>query len=103
VLAGQFAKLLKVACGHGQTHVAASSLDLAELARWVESEVQDRELASIVREANTARQVLEESGNSAPLAALVGRKARDTANRLAPTVEVKVLVAGYRGEVLYFR
>ena len=103
VLAGQFAKLLKVACGHGQTHVAASSLELESLVRWVESEMQDQELASIVREANTARQVLEESGNAAPLAALVGRRARDTARQLAPAVEVKVLVAGYRGEVLYFR
>ena len=103
VLAGQFAKLLKIACGHGQTHVSASSLETASLVRWVENELRDPELAAIIREAHTARQALDESGCSAPLAALVARRARDTARRLAPEVAVKVLVAGYRGEVLYFR
>ncbi len=35
VIAGQFAKLLKVACGHEQTHVSSSELDLQQLVSWL--------------------------------------------------------------------
>ncbi len=31
ILAGQFAKLLKIACGHEQTHASSSDLDLQML------------------------------------------------------------------------
>ncbi|RNC69216.1 MAG: cobalt-precorrin-5B (C(1))-methyltransferase [Desulfuromonadales bacterium] len=102
VLAGQFAKLLKIACGHEQTHVSSSELDLSELAAWVGGELQDSVLAQMVRESNTARQVLDDSGIYLPLTALVCRKAREAAQRLAPGLDVKVLLAGYDSRVLYF-
>ena len=38
IIACQFAKLLKIACGHENTHAAASELDLAALLRWAEAE-----------------------------------------------------------------
>lgn len=102
VLAGQFAKLLKIACGHEQTHVASAALDLETLAAWLEEAPLSSLAPSRVRGANTARQVLEESGHDPLLAALVCGRAGEFARALAPTVEVKVLLAGYGGEVLYF-
>lgn len=102
ILAGQFAKLLKIACGHEQTHVSSSELDLRELATWVGSELHDPVLAQMIREANTARQVLVDTGGYQPLLALVCRKAREAAGRIAPGLETEVLLAGYDSTVLYF-
>ncbi len=116
ILAGQFAKLLKIACGHEQTHVNSSELDLRTLAEWLELRtLQARsfgqnssgpqfgsELKTAVAEANTARQVLEASGNDPALVELVCGRVRLFAEMIAPGVDVKVLLAGYNAEVLYF-
>ena len=98
VLAGQFAKLLKIACGHEQTHVSASDLDLAALSAWPELESHNLNLDG----ATTARGILESSGNDPELIHLVCRRATSFAHSLAPGPELKVLLAGYGGEVLYF-
>jgi cobalt-precorrin-5B (C1)-methyltransferase len=102
VIAGQFAKLLKIACGHEQTHVSSSELDLQQLASWLDHEPAACHLAPLARRANTARQVLEESGNDPALAALVCRRVVSFAAPLAPGSAIKVLLAGYGQEVLYF-
>jgi cobalt-precorrin-5B (C1)-methyltransferase len=102
VVAGQFAKLLKIACGHEQTHVSSSDLDLRMLAKWLELETPNSKLKTAVREANTAREILEGSGNDRALIELVCGRAREFVHSLAPTAEVKVLLAGYGGEVIYF-
>ncbi|RII25371.1 MAG: cobalt-precorrin-5B (C(1))-methyltransferase [Geobacter sp.] len=109
VLAGQFAKLLKIACGHEQTHVNSSELDLRTLAEWLELKTQNSsgpqfgsKLKTAVTEANTARQVLEELGNDPALVELVCGKVRLFAEMIAPGADVKVLLAGYNAEVLYF-
>ncbi|WP_298440228.1 cobalt-precorrin-5B (C(1))-methyltransferase [Geobacter sp.] len=102
ILAGQFAKLLKIACGHEQTHVASSELDLKVLVAWVSSTPHASRLIPHVRAANTARQVLEESGNDPLLMELVCSRAREAARRLVPGIEVEVLLAGYAATVLYF-
>ena len=65
VLAGQFAKILKIACGNEQTHAASSTLDLVTLAQSVAMKPDTAALAPSASLANTARQVLESSGNSA--------------------------------------
>lgn len=101
VLAGQFAKLLKIACGHEQTHVSSATLDLRELAAWCSRESRTSNLEPLACRANTARQVLEESGYDAALIGLVCRRAAAAAKNLAPGLTVRVLLAGYRGEVLY--
>ena len=101
VIAGQFAKILKIACGHEQTHVSSSELDLRTLADWVQLETGDAVLEGFINNANTAREVVE--GSAAPLiGSLVCTRARQFAARLAPGARIKVLLAGYRGEVLYF-
>ena len=102
VVAGQFAKLLKIACGNEQTHASSSELDLKMLADWLELKTQDSELKTAARQANTARELLEVSGKDPGLIALVCGKVREFAERTAPGVEVKVLLAGYNGDVLYF-
>lgn len=101
VVAGQFAKLLKIACGHEQTHVASSVLDLRTLAQWCAVADPSSQIPRYCMEANTARHVLEASGNDPELIALVCGKVRSFAEKLAPGAEIKVLLAGYNGEVLY--
>jgi cobalt-precorrin-5B (C1)-methyltransferase len=103
VIAGQFAKLLKIACGHEQTHVSSSTLDLQQLAAWVADDPDLAALTSLVRRANTARQVMVEAAGDSLLAKLVAEKAAQTAHLFAPAMEIKVLMAGYDGKVLYFR
>ena len=103
ILAAQFAKLLKIACGHEQTHVDSSKLDLQILAGWLKKTPHSSLLTSHALNANTARQVLEGSGNDAGLIDLVSHKAADYVAQLAPGLHTQVLLAGYGGEVLYCR
>ncbi len=102
VVAGQFAKLLKIACGHEQTHVSSSELDLRMLAEWLQEAAPDSPVAMSALHANTARQVLEESEHDPLLVTLVCGRAKSFAQRVTEDVAVKVLLAGYAGEVLYF-
>jgi cobalt-precorrin-5B (C1)-methyltransferase len=102
ILSAQFAKLLKIGCGHRQTHVASSRLDLGRLAGWLAAEGGDETAGSLLQ-ANSARQILESSGAGRErLVALVAEKAAAAARPLAGGCRIKVLVAGYHGEVLYF-
>jgi cobalt-precorrin-5B (C1)-methyltransferase len=101
VIAGQFAKLLKIAAGHEQTHVSSSDLDLRVLEKWVACSPRTSHLTPHVRGAHTARQVLQASGNDPLLVELVCGKVKTFAKRLAPQTAIKVLLAGYAGEMLY--
>jgi cobalt-precorrin-5B (C1)-methyltransferase len=101
VVAGQFAKLVKIACGHDQTHVSSSELDLATVAQWLETLKETAHLAEPARKANTARQLLIDSGNDPGLIELVCKRVAAVAAGLAPGVSVTVLLAGYQGETLY--
>ncbi|ABB30721.1 cobalamin biosynthesis protein CbiD [Geobacter metallireducens RCH3] len=102
ILVGQFAKLLKIACGHEQTHVSSSELDLQMLAEWLHELGSRSPVPGPWSRYNTARQVLEESGNDSLFMELVCTRARDAARRLAPSLDIKVLLAGYDSTVLYF-
>lgn len=102
VLAGQFAKLLKIACGQEQTHVSSSRLDLRTLAEWLEGSSRLARLAPRALRANTARELLESTGVNADLLSLVCGRAARFASELAPGCRVKVFLAGYAGEMLYF-
>ena len=102
IVAGQFAKLLKIACGHEQTHVTSSELDLATVATWLNESPATEHLVPLAREANTARHLLEASGNDQALIELVcGKVVRDWA-KLAPGTKLRVFLAGYQGESLFF-
>jgi cobalt-precorrin-5B (C1)-methyltransferase len=102
ILAGQFAKLLKIACGHEQTHASSSDMDLQMLSKWAAMESRTSGLEPLIAKANTARQVLDASGNDPSLVKIVCDRVGQYAKTLAPEIEIKVLLAGYGGEVLYF-
>jgi len=102
VLAGQFAKLLKIACGHEQTHVSSSQLDLRTLSEWLSASPRTAGLAPRASNSNTARELFEATGGDPELVALVCDRAARTATEWTPGCGVKVFLAGYGGEVVYF-
>jgi cobalt-precorrin-5B (C1)-methyltransferase len=103
IVAGQFAKMVKIACGHEQTHVSSSELDLATVAGWLKETPGLAHLEQLAREANTARHLLEGSAYDRGLIELVCSKVAEASQSIAPTVTVKVFLAGYAGEMLYFK
>lgn len=100
-IACQFAKLLKIACGHENTHAAASELDLADLRQWAEAEFFPARIIEIIRQANTAREVILASGFDHALLELVCKRAQAAANRTAPSLWVKFQVADYSGNIVF--
>ena len=103
ILSAQFAKLLKIACNHEQTHVSSSTLDLRTLADWLKGSPRASHLASLASRSTMAREVFESSGKDPDLAALVCHRAAAFAGRLAPGLRAQVFLAGYGGEMIYFR
>ncbi|AMV73402.1 cobalt-precorrin-5B C1-methyltransferase [Desulfuromonas sp. DDH964] len=97
ILAVQFAKLLKIACGHPQTHVSASRLDLAQLARWARQSGLDDAVAAGLECANTAREIYLGLGRDHPLIATVATHALEQLRRWGAGVTVGVLLADYAG------
>jgi cobalt-precorrin-5B (C1)-methyltransferase len=98
VIAAQFAKLVKIACGHPQTHAAVVALDLATLADWASSAGLDAALIKRLEWAHTARELYLELGPHHPLVALVAARVIDRLQEWAPGVRCGVLLAGYAGE-----
>lgn len=98
VLAAQFAKLVKIACGHPQTHAAVVALDLATLADWGRTAGLDAVLIERLEWAHTARELYLELGPHHPLMALVAARVIDRLQEWAPGVRCGVLLAGYAGE-----
>jgi cobalt-precorrin-5B (C1)-methyltransferase len=102
IVAGQFAKLVKIACGHEQTHVTSSELDLAALAQWLKKSPGMAHLERLAREANTARHLLEASGYDRGLVELVCGRVAQTCALCVPGLPVRIFLAGYQGEMLSF-
>jgi cobalt-precorrin-5B (C1)-methyltransferase len=102
ILAGQFAKLLKIACGHEQIHVSSSDLDLKMLGEWAKAAPVTSRLVPYILQAESARHLLESLGNDPELIRLVTYHVRNFAKTIVPKTMIKVLLAGYAGEVLYF-
>jgi cobalt-precorrin-5B (C1)-methyltransferase len=98
VLAAQFAKLVKVACGHPQTHAAVAALDLEALTGWAREAGLDAVLIERLEWAHTARELYLELGARHPLVALVAARVIDRLREWAPGVRCGVLLAGYAGE-----
>jgi len=100
VIACQFAKLLKIACGHENTHAAASELDLAVLRGWAEAARLPAEQIAIISRANTAREIAVATGFDKTLMELVAGRAREAAAVHAPGILAHPLVCGYDGSVV---
>lgn len=97
VVAAQFAKSLKIACGHAQTHVSASTLDLAQLAAWARQSGLDGVLAGRLECANTAREIYQELGPEHPLIAMVATRALEQLRRWAAGPSLGLLLVDYAG------
>lgn len=98
IVAAQFAKLVKIACGHPQTHAAVVALDLATLAGWARTAGLDAALIERLEWAHTARELYLELGAHHPLVALVAARVVERLEVWAPGVRCGVLLAGYAGE-----
>jgi cobalt-precorrin-5B (C1)-methyltransferase len=100
IIACQFAKLLKIACGYENTHAAASELDLAVLHEWAEVAHVPAEYLAIISHANTAREIAVATGFDKALVELVAGRARQSATVHAPGILVHPLLCGYDGTVV---
>lgn len=99
VLAAQFAKLLKIACGHPQTHVRHSQLDLGQLLQWAKEIDLDAAERQKLELANTAREVFETFGANSPLVERVAREALEICQQQISATELSILLIDYRGRV----
>ena len=101
VIACQFAKLLKIACGYENTHAAASELDLAVLLKWAEAADVSPEFLAIITHANTAREIAVATGFDRALIELVSDRAKKSAAVHAPGIQAQTLLCGYDGNVFF--
>lgn len=99
-LSAQFAKLLKIACGHPQTHVRHSQLDLGQLQRWAAEIDLDPAEQQQLELVNTARQVFETFGADSPLVAKVAQTALVSCQQLACGSRLSILLVDYQGQVV---
>ncbi|HIJ81957.1 MAG TPA: cobalt-precorrin-5B (C(1))-methyltransferase, partial [Desulfuromonadales bacterium] len=95
VIACQFAKLLKIACGHKNTHAAVSELELEVLKQWAEGAQLSADLIGLIARANTAREVALESGFDPELVRLVTVRAEQAAIQHSATIKVHFLLCPY--------
>jgi cobalt-precorrin-5B (C1)-methyltransferase len=101
IITCQFAKLLKIACGHVNTHAAASELDLEQLLAWGQNGgLSDLTLATISA-ANTAREIAIASRFDPALLELVFQHARCSVLKHAPDISTQFLVADYSGNCIF--
>ena len=103
VIACQFAKLLKMACGHENTHAAASELDLAALKGWAEAAGLSVDITTIIANANTAREIAITSRYDPALISLVTTRAEHATINHALGIAARFLVCDYDGAVVWPR
>ncbi|GFE61729.1 cobalt-precorrin-5B (C(1))-methyltransferase CbiD [Geobacter sp. AOG2] len=100
-VACQFAKLLKIACGHENTHAAASELDLSTLLGWAGEAGLPETITTTIAPANTAREIVIAANFDPALLELVSGHARTAAQRHAPELAPRFLVADYQGTIAF--
>jgi len=101
VITCQFAKLLKIACGHENTHAAASELDLATLRKWAMHHGLPVQTLDLIAGANTAREIIIASNFDTVLLELVCCHTHQAAQDHAPGIAPTFLVADYSGSIVY--
>jgi cobalt-precorrin-5B (C1)-methyltransferase len=103
IIACQFAKMLKIACGYENTHAAASALDLAVLYGWAESAKLLPAKLAVISQANTAREIAVTTGFDEQLMNLVADRARLAAARHSDGIQMQPLLCGYDNSVVLWR
>ncbi|MBI5969811.1 MAG: cobalt-precorrin-5B (C(1))-methyltransferase [Deltaproteobacteria bacterium] len=105
VVCGQFGKMSKLGAGHFETHCSDSEVELGFLAGICKKSGATDEIIRKVKTANTAREVyfiLKEKGMDAVFKKIC-RRVKDNARRFVRKgVEVRALLAGYEGKVVYW-
>jgi cobalt-precorrin-5B (C1)-methyltransferase len=101
LVACQFAKLLKIACGHENTHAAASELDLSRLLGWTVEAGLSEAVTATIAPANTAREIVIASDFDPGLLDLVCNQAAVAAQRHVPNLRPRFLVADYNGAIAF--
>ncbi|QEM67777.1 cobalamin biosynthesis protein CbiD [Geobacter sp. FeAm09] len=101
LVACQFAKLLKIACGHENTHAAASELDLSHLLGWAGEAGLPEAITATIAPANTAREIVIAANFAPSLLELVCGHAIAAAQRHAPELSPQFLVADYGGAIAF--
>jgi cobalt-precorrin-5B (C1)-methyltransferase len=101
IIACQFAKLLKIACRHENTHAAASELDLARLLEWAEDSRLPQSILDSISNANTAREIAITCSFDPTLLELVFQHARLAVRKHAADVSAHFLVADYSGNCIF--
>ena len=100
IIVCQFAKLLKIACGHKNTHAAASELDLTQLLIWGQTGGLSESTLSTISSANTAREIAISCNFDPELLELVFQHARHAAVKHAPETYPHFLLADYNGNCI---
>jgi cobalt-precorrin-5B (C1)-methyltransferase len=97
IIACQFAKLLKIACGHINTHAAASELDLARLLEWSQKSRLPQSILDIIQNANTAREIAISSSFDHDLLEMLEHHAGLAVRQHAPDLSPHFFLADYNG------
>lgn len=101
LIACQFAKLVKIACGYENTHAAASEMDLKRLQQWSEEAGLASSIIESIANANTAREVAVASNFDRNLLRITAEKAVSEAERHAPGLRPVFLVADYSNRIVF--
>ncbi|NVM23601.1 MAG: cobalt-precorrin-5B (C(1))-methyltransferase [Desulfobacterales bacterium] len=103
VLAVFFGKAVKMAQGVPHTHAAKARMSLERLAGWALKATNERGLAKLIRNANTARQVLGLVRHEHPaVVSAVGKRMLGSARDFAgPHSRVGGVIFDYDGQVLF--
>ena len=101
-IACQFAKLLKMACGHENTHAAASEMDLGRLAEWASQERLPASVLNCISTANTAREIALACAFNPDLLELVQKQALQSLRRHAADITPQFLLADYAGTIVNY-
>jgi cobalt-precorrin-5B (C1)-methyltransferase len=99
-LAAQFAKLVKIACGHNQTHARNAELDLDRLRTWGQEIDLDAEDCQRLELAHTAREVFQLLGAESRLVGEVAGRALEMMREQLPAAGVKIQLVDYQGKIV---
>jgi cobalt-precorrin-5B (C1)-methyltransferase len=102
IIVGMIGKLSKMADGQMQTHAAGSEVNMELLASLAAEVGADEQLCASIRQANTARHVLELcAAQNIPIASIVCRKVVEHGTRHAGgTLEVHACLVDFNGSLL---
>ena len=101
VIACQFAKLVKIACGYENTHAAASDMDLKRLQQWAEEAGLPTAIIDLIANANTAREIAVASDFNPKLLRITAQKASQETGHHASGINPVFLVADYNHRIIF--